>query len=106
MPAFNAYILICLLQIVNIVTIATVINYFLKMDMKKDIAIYTGLGLALIMVIINRFLLYDKRKFIFKQYENIPMERRRKGQIYFWLYVVLSFVIFFVLIANIVTPKY
>ena len=44
MPAFNAYILICLLQIFNIVTITTVINYFLKMDMKRDIAIYTGLG--------------------------------------------------------------
>lgn len=106
MPAFNAYILICLLQIFNIGTIATVINYFLKIDMKRDIAIYTGLGLAFIMVITNRFLLYNKREFIFKRYENIPIERRTKGQIYFWLYVVLSFVIFFVAIANLITPKY
>ena len=106
MPAFNAYILICLLQIFNIATIATIINYFLNINIGKDIAGYGGLGLAFIMAITNRFILYNKREIIFKQYDNLPIDRRTKGQIYFWLYLVLSIVIFFVVIANLVTPKY
>jgi hypothetical protein len=36
----------------------------------------------------------------------LPPERRTKGQIYFWLYVVLSLVIFFAAGINPVTPKY
>ena len=105
-PVFNAYLLICVLQMANIGTIFVLINYFLKVDIVKISAVYIGLALAFSVMIINYFFLYSNREAIFKEYEDIPSERKTKGQIYFWLYVILSFVIFFVAVANLVTPKY
>lgn len=106
MPAFNAYLLICLLQIFNIGTLATIINYFLKINIDRNTAIYTGLGLAFVLAVINRFFIYNKRETIFKEFEGTLPERKTKGRIYFWLYTLLSLVIFYVAIANLVTPKY
>lgn len=105
-PAFNAYILICLLQIFNIGTLATIINYFSKINIDRNAAIYTGLGLAFILAVINRILLYNKRETIFKKHEEALPNRKEKGRIYFWLYVIFSFIVFFVAVANLVTPKY
>lgn len=107
MPEFNAYLLICTLQVFNIATIVIVIKYFLNININidRDIAVYIGLGFAFIMVTTNRFILYNKREIIFKQYEKMPIGRQTKGQIYFWLYVVLSVVIVFTAGINLVTTK-
>ena len=102
LPAFNAYILICLLQIFNIATIVVIIKYFLNININIDrnIAGYIGLGFAFISAITNRFILYNKREIIFKKCDNLPIDRQTKGQIYFWLYLILSIAIFFVTLAN------
>lgn len=105
-PAFSAYVLICILQVFNIGTLGVFINFFSKIDMNKNTAVTTGLALIVVLYILNYILLYAKRKSIFQEYENITTDRKGKGQISFWLYVVLSLVIFFVVIANLVTPKY
>lgn len=107
-PAFNSYILICLLQMMNILTIALIINFFLKINTNTDrnTAIYMGIAMITVLYIANYFLLYARRESIFEQYKDMPPERRTKGQIYFWLYVVLSVVIFFTLGINLVTPRY
>ena len=105
-PAQNAYFLICILQIFNIGTIGVLINYFIKFDIDKTITVYSSLALALVVMFINYFLLYSKREGIFQEYKTLLPERKTKGKVYFWLYVVLSFVIFFVSVANLVTPKY
>lgn len=106
MPAFNAYILICLLQIFNLGTLAVIINYFFKINIDRNLAICTGIGLAFLLAVINRILLYNERETIFKKYEKNLPGRKVKGQIYLWLYVLLSFVAYFVSVANLVTPKY
>ena len=106
-PEFNAYLLICILQLFNIATIVIVIKYFLNIyiNIERDKSTYIGLGFALILAITNRFVLYNKREIIFKKYENLPVERQTKGQIYFWLYVVLSVVIVFTAGINLVPMK-
>jgi hypothetical protein len=106
-PAFNSYILICLLQMMNILTIALIINCFLKINKNTDrnTAIYMGIAMITVLYIVNYFLLYAQRVSIFEKYKDMPPERKTKGHIYFWLYVVLSVVVFFVAGVNLVTPR-
>ena len=101
-PELNAYFLIGILQVLNIATIGTVIKYFLNININIDrnIAGFIGLGFAFISAIINRFILYNKREIIFKKCDNLPTDRRTKGQIFFWLYLILSIAIFVVTVAN------
>ena len=107
-PAFNSYILICLLQGFNILTIFVIGAYFLKISTttNSNIAIYMGLGLAAFLFITNYFLLFAHHESIFEKYNDMPRERIAKGKILFWVYVVLSLVIFFTAGINLVTPKY
>ena len=105
-PAVSAYVIICVLQMANIGIIFVIINYVLKIDIDKNTAVTAGLASIAVLYILNYIFLYAKRKNIFQNYENTPPERKAKGQIYFWLYVILSFVIFIVAVANLVTPKY
>lgn len=99
-PAHNAFIIICVLQIFNLGTICAWINYFLSININNTTALYIGIILAVMLNILNHFLIYAKREIIFDKYKNMPQDRKKKGQISFWFYVVLTFVIFFVSVAN------
>ena len=105
-PEISAYVLVCVLQMANIGTVYVVINYFLKIALDKNAAVIIGLSLLATLYILNYILLYAKRKSIIHNYESYRPERKTKGKVYFWLYVILSFVVFFVAVANLVTPKY
>jgi len=105
MPAFNAHFLIMMLQAFNIGTFIVIINYFAKIHFAKNAHIYIGLSLAFVLAVINYFYLYAKKEEIFKKYENLPPERKVKGLIYFWLYVLLSTIIFWTAVANLVPQK-
>ena|ERR1035437_5484202 len=106
MSASNAVFLIVTLQSFNIATVFVIINYYAKIHFAKSLNVYIGLSLAFVLCVINYFLLYAKREKIFKKYENISAKRNVKGLIYFWLYVLLSTIIFFVAAANLVPHKY
>lgn len=105
-PAFSSYLLICMLQTFNLGTIAVIANYYLKVNIEKNSAVIMGLIWAVLLSIINYFLLYGKREDIFMKYKNIQAKRRIKGQIYFWIYVLLSFTSFYVSVANLVELKH
>jgi len=106
-PAQNAYFIMCILQIFNIGTIVVLIKYFLNFtfNIDKNTTIFSSLALALFVIVINYFLLYAKRDKIFHKYETLPPARKTKGQIYFWLYVILSVALLFGLGPNLVTPR-
>jgi hypothetical protein len=104
-PAFNAYLLISLLQMLNIITFAIIINYFVKSD-PDIVSDYVGLTLYAILLIIDYFSLYAQRKIIFEKYGDLQPKRKTRGIICFWLYVVLSLVALFVSGQNLVTPRY
>jgi len=97
-PAFNSYVLICILQAFNIGTFYIISAYLLKISISIDWGLvnYLGIGLALLLYIINYFLLYAKREEIFEQYQKLTKGRRITGKIYSFLYIVLSFVALFV----------
>jgi hypothetical protein len=105
-PPLNAYLLVSVLQGFNIIMIWGIINYFYKYYVGRNNGIYIGLALAAVLFSINHFYLYSKRGEIFQKYEILNPERRRKGKLYFWLYVILSLVLFFYLAATLVTPRY
>ena len=105
-PPFNAYFLIMILQSFNIGTLFVIVNSYTKVHLPKNSSIYIGLSLALILALIDYPTLYKRRKEIFKKIENLAPKRKKKGLIYFWLYVCLSTIIFFVAAANLVTPYY
>jgi threonine/homoserine/homoserine lactone efflux protein len=105
-PAFNAGLLISLLQIFNILTFAIIINYFVKADLDIIVSDYVGLTLCAILLIIDYFSLYAQRKIIFEKYGALQPKRKTRGIICFWLYAVLSLVGLFVSGAYLVTPRY
>ena len=105
-PAQNAFFLICILQIFNIGTIGVIIIYIFKIILSKEATVSISLALAFVVMIINYLLIYSKREIIFNDYEILPLKRKTKGKVYFWLYVVFSLIIFFVLVANLVTPRF
>jgi len=105
-PAFNAYLILSVLHIFNLGTLLIWINYFLKYNIERQTAVYLGLILALIFAFINYFIYYARRENIIKKYNEHLSHRKTWGQIYFWLYVVFSFIVFFVSVSKIVNPKY
>jgi hypothetical protein len=105
-PAFNAYFLIGFLQVANIGTVFVIINYFAKIQFAKNAYIYIGLSLAFVLAVLNYFTLYSKRQSIFKKYEQALPTRRKKGLLFFWIYTILSLIIFWTLVAFLVTPRH
>jgi hypothetical protein len=94
-PPFNAYFLIAFLQSFNLGTIFIFINYFAQIKIPKNTSVITGLILAAFLFTINHITLYSKRTEIFKKYENMNSERKRKGLIWFWIYTIISTASFF-----------
>lgn len=104
-PLLNAYFVIGILQILNIITIFIVINYFFKIQFFKNASIYIGITLAVVILIINYFTLYAKSKKIFQEYVGMQPKRKAKGLIFFWLYVSLSIIIFLAVAAKLISPR-
>jgi hypothetical protein len=105
-PPRNAYLFIGLFQSFNVGTLFVILNYFLKLPFEKVIVIYVSIFWAILLLAINHFTLYAKRKEISNKFENMEPKRKKKGLIYFWLYVCLSTILFFVAAAYLVTPHY
>jgi hypothetical protein len=99
-PLLNAYFLIVIFQSFNCGTLFLIVNYFTKVHFVKNAHVYIGVSLTSLLCIINYFLLYAKRKIIFEKYDNLSPKRRTKGLFCFWLYVLLSIIVFFVAAAN------
>jgi len=105
-PDFSAYLILCIFEMLNIGTILVLINYYFKPDFINISSVNLGLAFSAILLALNYFLIYSKRKIIFKEYSESQSKRKITGQIYFWLYAILSFTIFIVAVENLVSPKY
>jgi len=99
-PPLNAYFLIVIFQNFNIGTLLLIVNYFIKVHFAKNAHIFIGVSMFILLFVVNYFPLYAKREEIFKKYNNLSQKRRKKGLLYFWLYVLLSIIVFFVAAAN------
>ena len=104
-PAFNAYLLVCMLMCFNILTLIIVLCFIFGISLKKDISInttYLGLTLAIGVSIINYFKLYSKRTAIFQKYKEKYEEKKSKRKILFGIYEILSYIVFFTTCANLI----
>ena len=107
-PAQSAYLVICVLQQMNILSIVIIIKYFFKIEetATKSDAVYIGTVLFFILLTVNWFQLYSKREEIFHKYENLTDKRKKIGKYLSLLYELLSLFLLFYLGAYIVTPRY
>jgi hypothetical protein len=107
-PADSAYLLVSGLQSMNIGTIYILINYYLKLSIKieKNTVIYIGLVLAGILFTLNYIILYSKHAAIEQKYISLAPERKKRGKLYLWIYVLLTIFLMFYLGSKLVTPTY
>jgi tmRNA-binding protein len=87
--AFNAMILLSLLEFANISTLLS----FLNLSVTKLEVYLITLGINIPLWWINKVLLYDKRNDIRKRYENISKPKKLLGIVELTIYVILSFVL-------------
>jgi hypothetical protein len=105
-PGFNAFIGISFFQCMNVLTLGGIANYFLSLDISKSTAVYSGIFLYVSLTTVNFFILFRKKDEIIKKCEKLPAERKSKGQLYFWLYALITIGFFIYVIINLVTAKY
>jgi hypothetical protein len=101
-PAFNALMLLVLLQTINIATVLSLITFFLKLEIGKSQIVFGGLALTFILALFEFKTLFRDSKEICRQYENETINEKRRGTIYLLLYIVLSIGIFFVIVETLI----
>ena len=102
--AESAYLLICLLQNMNVAMMYGIINLFFKIKLERNGSIWAGILVMAILLFVNRFYLYNQREEIFEKYEHETPKRRKRGKILFWLYVVGSLFLFFYFGETLIRP--
>ena len=90
----------------NILTIAGIANYFLRLDISKNTAISIGLFLYISITTINYLLLFRKKDEIFKKCEELPTEIKSRWKLFLWLYGLISIILVLYVITNLVIRKY
>lgn len=97
-PALSSFVYICLLIGFNITTVYIVVFYFLDISLaNKNIdSTFWGVLFGSIVMIINYFTLFSKRKIIFEEYSRRSKKRKIIGAVFWTVYVILSLTIFYV----------
>jgi hypothetical protein len=105
-PGFNAYLGISSFQCFNIITLGGIANYFIKLDISKSSGVYFSIFLYVLVTAVNYFTLLRKKDKIIKKFEKLPIERQRKGKLYFWLYALITLALLMIIVIFLVKPKY
>jgi len=101
---FNAYLIICMLLMFNILTIIVILCFIFKFEFKSIIQDYkiAGIIFGLSIMIPNYFLIFTKRQEIYTKYDQLPKVRRIIGMICFWIYSIVSIPLFFKLVEKLI----
>jgi len=105
-PAFNAMLLLMILQAFNIFSVISIINYFYKVEFDKQQVFIGAMSLFIIILIPNYIFFYRKRDAIIKRYQNETKEDKKWGIIGLLFYIVVSLAVFFILGETIVHKHY
>jgi len=101
MPEFNSYLLVSLMICFNVFTLMIIIRYLSNFDFmikfNRDKTTYFGIGSALCVGLLCYFFTFRQRKDIQLKYNELSKNRKIRGQIIFWLYIVLSISLLFTL---------
>jgi hypothetical protein len=98
-PATNAIVILSIFEIMNIITIQVLLNYFLyikiELGTKSEIKSFSYI-LGISIMILNYFVLYKKREKICEKYKNESKLRSRVGFAILILYCVSSAILVYV----------
>lgn len=102
MPQFNAFLLVSLMLYANITTLFIVVISIFNISIKLNNSDTTlaGVSSGLFIGFICYLFTYRQKNEIQKKYDNLPKKRRVKGIVVFWIYVLLSFSLLFIVGAN------
>lgn len=106
-PALSASAYVSVLIGVNIITIVEIVLYYYNINVVRDFNVntaYEGIILGGIILVINHFTIYSKRQAIFDSFESKKRKISKIKSFIFILYIILTFVIFFVVVANFSVP--
>jgi hypothetical protein len=98
-PSYDAYLLVILLQTINIIGVGRIVYNFTHFKIAKETATYTGIILAILLFLGNFFYLFKRRVEILKKINEYPEKKLLTSKIVFWIYVFSSF-IFIVLVLE------
>ena len=104
-PGFDAFLGVSFLQCMNVLILFGVANYFLAIDISKNLATYAGIFLYISITVVNYFNLIRKKDEIIKKCEKLSTQRQSRGKLHFWLYTLITLGLFIYVITNLVTPK-
>ena len=105
-PEFNAFLGISFFQCMNVITLIGIANYFFVLNVPKNIVIYSGIFIYVIITVTNYFSIFSKRDEVKKKYEKLETTRRKKGQLLLLLYVLVTIILFIYVLTNLVVAKY
>lgn len=104
-PGFDAYLGVSLLQCMNVLILFGIANYFLAMDISKNLAAFAGIFLYISVTVINYISLFRRKDVIIKECEKLSKERQSRGKLHFGLYTLITIGLFIYVLLNLVTPK-
>ncbi|AFD07513.1 hypothetical protein [Solitalea canadensis] len=94
-PAVDAFLGIVFFQNLNLIVLGRILFCIFHFRIAKDLVLmWTILG-AIIIISLNYFITYHRRKDIFQIVEQYSKDRRRKGKFFFILYIIASLVAFY-----------
>lgn len=101
-PAFNAYLLLCMLNFFNIATIVIVLCYLLGINIKTSSKnpVYLVVGFMACLLIVEYFLFYSKREAIINECKTMVKDEKTKSLIFFWIYIIVSYSSLFIVGFN------
>jgi hypothetical protein len=92
-PAFDAFLLVILIQAVNIIAIGRIIYHFTQFKITKNTATYIGIALVILLFAGNYAYLFIRKNKIFTTIGQYTEKRLRISKVLFWIYAILSFLI-------------
>lgn len=99
-PKTNALILLVALQSLNILTLFTIVNFFLNLQLSRNYAIVEGIVLYIVLLVFNYFYIIRNIKLIIKKYQNASSNKKLIGLFIFYTYVIISITTYFYIIEN------
>jgi hypothetical protein len=96
---FASVVLSCIIYL-NLYTLVLFLNNLNVLPFLRFDSIYITVSGGIILLLINLLLFYNKKRFykIESRYKKVPNKKNRVGTIIILLYIVISFVLFFVVI--------
>ena len=93
----KAIIGISFFQILNIISILSIVSYLLKFQISQNLIVFLSITIGLIIYIINYIYIYKNRDNIIKLIEGFSLKREKIGKIFFVVYMLVTLFAMYIL---------